>query len=128
MAPPRLRRPATQKQQTARTWALGTQGNLADFPGAGSLPVSCGAGWAWAGAVQFERLVKADASSVRQVGEKGSVMTTTLANLKARKQQLVDRLHDDPGPNERAEIERLLADIDAAFDLLEEPDKPDEEQ
>jgi hypothetical protein len=65
---------------------------------------------------------------VRQVGEKGSVMTTTLANLKARKQQLVDRLHDDPGPNERAEIERLLADIDAAFDLLEEPDKPDEEQ
>jgi hypothetical protein len=46
---------------------------------------------------------------------------TTLVNLRARKQQLLDRLQDEPGPNERAEIERLLAQIDAALDLLEGP-------
>jgi hypothetical protein len=45
---------------------------------------------------------------------------TSIAKLLARKQQLVDRLQQDPGPNERAEIERRLADIDAALDLLEE--------
>jgi uncharacterized protein YpiB (UPF0302 family) len=44
---------------------------------------------------------------------------TTLVNLRARKQQLLDRLQDEPGPNERAEIERLLAQIDAALDLLD---------
>ena len=44
----------------------------------------------------------------------------TVAKLLARKRQLLDRLREDPGPNERAEIERLLADIDAALDLLEE--------
>jgi hypothetical protein len=38
----------------------------------------------------------------------------------ARKQRLVERLHENPGPNERAEIERLLAQVDAALDLLEE--------
>jgi len=45
---------------------------------------------------------------------------TTVANLLARKQQLLDRLQEDPGPNERGEIERLLAEIDDALDLLEE--------
>jgi hypothetical protein len=45
---------------------------------------------------------------------------TTVAKLLARKRQLLDRLQQDPGPNERAEIERLLADIDATLDLLEE--------
>jgi hypothetical protein len=45
---------------------------------------------------------------------------TTVAKLLTRKRQLRDRLQQDPGPNERAEIERLLADIDAALDLLEE--------
>ena len=45
---------------------------------------------------------------------------TTVAKLLARKQQLKDRLQQDPGRNERDEIERQLAEIDAALDLLEE--------
>ena len=45
---------------------------------------------------------------------------TTAANLLARKQQLLDRLQEEPGPHERDEIERLLAHIDAALNLLEE--------
>jgi hypothetical protein len=46
---------------------------------------------------------------------------TTVAKLLARKQLLQDRLHeDDPGPHERDEIERLLAQIDAALNLIED--------
>jgi hypothetical protein len=52
----------------------------------------------------------------------------TLANLLARKQQLLERLQAGPGPNERAEIERLLVQIDAALDLLEEPGEMADEQ
>jgi uncharacterized protein Yka (UPF0111/DUF47 family) len=52
---------------------------------------------------------------------------TTLANLLARKQQLLERLRENPGPNEREEIERLLTQIDTALDLLEEagPSEPE---
>jgi hypothetical protein len=46
---------------------------------------------------------------------------STLANLLARKQQLLERLETGPGPNERAEIEGLLAQIETALDLLQEP-------
>ena len=45
---------------------------------------------------------------------------TTLAKFLARKQQLLERLQEDPGPHERDEIERLLAEIDEALNLLEE--------
>jgi hypothetical protein len=45
---------------------------------------------------------------------------TTVANLLARKQQLLERLQENPGPNEREEIDRLLEQIDTALDLLEE--------
>jgi hypothetical protein len=45
---------------------------------------------------------------------------TTAAKLLAQKQQLLERLQDDPGPNERAEIERLLEQIDTALNLLDE--------
>jgi hypothetical protein len=45
---------------------------------------------------------------------------TTLANLLARKRQLFARLEEEPGPHERAEIERLLAEIEEALDLLDE--------
>jgi hypothetical protein len=45
---------------------------------------------------------------------------TTVANLLARKQMLLERLQEGPGPNEREEIERLLAQIDAALNLLDE--------
>jgi hypothetical protein len=45
---------------------------------------------------------------------------TTLANLLAQKQQLLERLQESPGPNEREEIERLIAEIDDALAALEE--------
>jgi hypothetical protein len=44
---------------------------------------------------------------------------TTAAKLLARKQELLKRLQEDPGPHEREEIERLLEKIDAALNLLE---------
>jgi hypothetical protein len=45
---------------------------------------------------------------------------TTVAKLLARKKQLLERLEQDPGPNERAEIERLLEQVNAALNLLDE--------
>ena len=45
---------------------------------------------------------------------------TTLAKLLKRKQQLLQRLEEEPGSHEREEIERLLLEIDEALDLLEE--------
>ena len=46
---------------------------------------------------------------------------TTVAKLLARKQLLQERLlEDDPGPHERDEIERLLAQIDMALNLIED--------
>ena len=39
---------------------------------------------------------------------------TTLAKLLAQKQQLIERLDENPGPEEREEIERLLEQINAA--------------
>lgn len=36
----------------------------------------------------------------------------------ARKQVLLERLESDPGPNEREEVERLLAKIETALGLL----------
>ena len=45
---------------------------------------------------------------------------TTVAKLLAQKQQLLERLEQDPGPNELAEIERLLEQVDAALNLLDE--------
>jgi len=51
---------------------------------------------------------------------------TTIANLLARKQQLLERLQESNlGNYERAEIERLLAQIDTALELLDEAG-PDE--
>ena len=44
---------------------------------------------------------------------------TTVAHLVARKQTLLDRLQNDPGPHERDDIERLLAQIEVALDLLD---------
>jgi hypothetical protein len=48
------------------------------------------------------------------------IVMSTAARLLARKQQLTERLHTEtPGPHERDEIERLLAQIDAALNLLD---------
>jgi len=45
-------------------------------------------------------------------------MTTAVANLLARKQMLVERLQENPGPRERDEIGLLLQQIDTALELL----------
>jgi DNA-binding MarR family transcriptional regulator len=45
---------------------------------------------------------------------------TTLAKLLAEKQQLIERLEKNPGPQEREAIERLLEKINAALNLLDE--------
>ena len=47
------------------------------------------------------------------------LMTTTPAKLLEQKQQLVERLHEDSGPEEREHIEQLLAKINKALDLLD---------
>jgi hypothetical protein len=52
---------------------------------------------------------------------------STAATLLARKQQLMERLQEMPGSHERDELERLLALIDAALDLLDEASASDEE-
>jgi hypothetical protein len=49
-----------------------------------------------------------------------SIEAKTPASLLARKQGLIERLHEDPGPHERNEIERLLADIDQALDVFDQ--------
>jgi hypothetical protein len=46
-------------------------------------------------------------------------MATTLTKLLEQKQQLVERLQEDPDPEERERIEQLLAKINKAFDLLD---------
>jgi hypothetical protein len=48
-----------------------------------------------------------------------------VAALLARKQQLLDRLQENPDPHERDEIDRLLAQINRALDYLDQPG-PDE--
>ena len=45
---------------------------------------------------------------------------TTAANLLARKQKLLERLEENPGPKEREEIDRLLEKIDTALNLLDQ--------
>ena len=47
-------------------------------------------------------------------------MTTTLDKLLAEKQALLERLqHEDIGPAERDEIERLLENVEAALQSLD---------
>jgi hypothetical protein len=49
-----------------------------------------------------------------------STIITTVAKLLAQKQRLLERLQEDPGPHVREEIERLLAEIDAELNQLDE--------
>jgi hypothetical protein len=44
---------------------------------------------------------------------------STITKLLAQKEQLIERLHQDPGSVERKQIEGLLAKINTALDLLE---------
>ncbi len=52
------------------------------------------------------------------------LQTRTPAMLLAEKQQLVERLQQEPGPHERHQIERLLADIDEALNFLDQAQLP----
>lgn len=45
---------------------------------------------------------------------------TTIARLLTQKQQVLESLNDNPGPNERDELERLLQKINTALSLLED--------
>jgi hypothetical protein len=45
---------------------------------------------------------------------------TTVANLLARKQRLLDRLQENVGPQEREEIERQLEQINTALNFLDD--------
>jgi hypothetical protein len=45
---------------------------------------------------------------------------TTLERLLVQKQQVIDRLQENPGPQEREELERLLEKIDTALSFLDE--------
>jgi len=47
-------------------------------------------------------------------------MTPTVSELLAQKQQLLERLHEEPRLNEQDEIERLLANINAMLNRLDE--------
>ncbi|WP_369721287.1 hypothetical protein AB8Z38_30220 [Bradyrhizobium sp. LLZ17] len=47
---------------------------------------------------------------------------STVAKLLAQKQQLMEQLENDPGPNEREEIEQILAKIETALSLLDPGD------
>jgi hypothetical protein len=44
---------------------------------------------------------------------------TAAGILLARKQLLLERLQQEPGPNERDELERQIAEIDELLDYLE---------
>ncbi|MDH2399268.1 hypothetical protein QCM77_04800 [Bradyrhizobium sp. SSUT18] len=60
------------------------------------------------------------ASRMARIGKRGGYHPmTTVATLLARKQQLLERLQENPGPNERDEIQRLLEQIESALDALE---------
>ena len=48
---------------------------------------------------------------------------TSIAMLLTRKQHLISRLEEDPGPREREEIEHLLERIDAELDAVDSPDR-----
>jgi len=45
----------------------------------------------------------------------------TIAELLERKRIMLERLQKEPGAHEREQIERLLVQIDAVLDLLNEP-------
>ena len=62
-------------------------------------------------------------------GSDGRGRETTVARLLARKQQILERPQENLSPEERDEIERQLAQIDTALNLLDEagPDKTNDE-
>jgi hypothetical protein len=55
--------------------------------------------------------------------QKHTPAMTSIATLLTRKQELLGRLEELPGPNERDEIERLLEKIDAELNAVDSPDR-----
>jgi len=55
-------------------------------------------------------------------------MTAYERKLLLKKQQLIERLDDNPGPHERDRIKGLLAQIDTALGMLEEAAEISDEQ
>ena len=51
-----------------------------------------------------------------------SPQMTTIAALLTQKQDLLGRLDEHPGPNEREKIEQLLEKIDAELDAVDRSD------
>ena len=58
-------------------------------------------------------------SAARHDAGEGVHLMTTLAKLLEQKKELIERLHEGPGPEERQQIEQLLAKINRALDLLD---------
>ena len=50
-------------------------------------------------------------------------LMTSIAELLSQKQNLLSRLDEQPGPNERGEIERLLRQVDAELNAVDRPDR-----
>ena len=48
---------------------------------------------------------------------------TSISALLTRKQDLLGRLEEFPGPNEREEIEHLLEKVDAELNAVDRPDR-----
>jgi hypothetical protein len=55
--------------------------------------------------------------------ERSPLGMITVAELLERKRILLERLEREPGPHECKQIERLLMQINAALDVLDEPAK-----
>jgi hypothetical protein len=55
--------------------------------------------------------------------QKHTPAMSNIATLLTRKQELLSRLEELPGPNERDEIERLLEKIDAELNAVDSPDR-----
>jgi hypothetical protein len=71
-------------------------------------------------AQELESVLRIDGLSMRPSGPYADEDTmTSLSKLLAQKQQLLGRLEEDPGPNERAELERLLDKVAAALSSLQ---------
>ena len=69
------------------------------------------------------RIVAGAPTSLKDAAaEYGEGAMSTVAKLLERKERLLAQLESGPGPNEREEIERQLAQIETALSLLEPGD------
>jgi DNA-binding protein H-NS len=68
----------------------------------------------WPGAGKSPSWIKVKNPKHPAMAGEGSVSMTTITKLLAQKEQLLARLREDPGPEERERIEELLAKINTA--------------